>query len=400
MKKNNINPEVRFARNNDDWVTGRVKDLLLERNTQSAKSADYPLMAFVAGKGVASKGERYNREFLVNDQDNKKYKQTESGDFIYSSNNLETGSIGLNNYGKASISPVYSIFQPTEKADSNFIDKLFSKNSFIKQMIRWRQGVVYGQWRIHESDFLNISIKYPSKTEQNQLGKYFKQLDQQLKFHEQKHYKIINLKNAMLSKMFPREDIKSPELRFKQFKEPWKLIKLNKLADFNPKSDLPNQFKYVDLESVSGTKMIGFKKVEKANAPSRAQRLARQGDLFYQTVRPYQKNNHVYDRCDNDFVFSTGYAQLRPNIDSNFLLSLVQNDCFVKSVMIRCTGTSYPAINSNDLSEIEVLIPKDPLEQEKIGLYFKNLDYLINLHLLEIKKIQDIRKACTDKMLT
>jgi type I restriction enzyme S subunit len=44
----------------------------------------------------------------------KKYKKTELGDFIYSSNNLETGSIGLNNYGSASISPVYSIFEINE----------------------------------------------------------------------------------------------------------------------------------------------------------------------------------------------------------------------------------------------------------------------------------------------
>ena len=51
----------------------------------------------------APKGERYDRSSLVNDTENKLYKQTEYGDFIYSSNNLETGSIGLNKYGKAFI---------------------------------------------------------------------------------------------------------------------------------------------------------------------------------------------------------------------------------------------------------------------------------------------------------
>ena len=74
-------------------------------------------MAFIANQGVAPKGERYDRSALVHDETGKKYKKTEFGDFIYSSNNLETGSIGLNKYGNACISPVYSIFKPTGIAD-------------------------------------------------------------------------------------------------------------------------------------------------------------------------------------------------------------------------------------------------------------------------------------------
>ena len=83
----------------------------MERNEQAPMSDEYPLMAFIANEGVAPKGERYDRSSLVNDTVGKLYKKTEFGDFIYSSNNLETGSIGLNKYGNASISPVYSIFQ-------------------------------------------------------------------------------------------------------------------------------------------------------------------------------------------------------------------------------------------------------------------------------------------------
>ena len=89
-------------------------------------------MAFIQNQGVAPKGDRYNRDFLVNDVENKKYKQTEKGDFIYSSNNLETGSIGLNNYGNAVISPVYSIFKPTGIADSDFIGRSFQRKKLFK----------------------------------------------------------------------------------------------------------------------------------------------------------------------------------------------------------------------------------------------------------------------------
>ena len=119
-------------------------------------------MAFIANEGVAPKGDRYDRSSLVNDTEGKLYKKTEYGDFIYSSNNLETGSIGLNKYGNASISPVYSIFRPTELADSNFIGMRLVRKDFIQEMVKWRQGVIYGQWRIHEADFLKIEIPVPT----------------------------------------------------------------------------------------------------------------------------------------------------------------------------------------------------------------------------------------------
>lgn len=118
----------------------------------------------------------------------------------------------------------------------------------------------------------------------------------------------------------------------------------------------------------------------KSSAPSRAQRLAHTGDLFYQTVRPYQKNNYLFEKPDNNYVFSTGYAQMRPYVDGYFLLSLVQSERFVKVVLDNCTGTSYPAINANDLAEIEVAAPSDESEARKIGTIFRSIDNLITLH--------------------
>ena len=171
-----------------------------------------------------------------------------------------------------------------------------------------------------------------------------------------------------------------PAIRFKGFTEAWEQRKLGELAVFNPKDEIPDVFEYVDLESVVGTEMLSHRTEEKATAPSRAQRLAHTGDLFYQTVRPYQKNNYLFEKTDKHYVFSTGYAQLRPFIDGYFLLSLVQNGQFVKTVLDNCTGTSYPAINANDLAEIEVFSPKDEQEDHQIGTYFRNLDNLITLH--------------------
>ena len=158
--------------------------MLKERNEQAPICDEYPLMAFIANQGVAHKGERYDRSALVSDEKNKKYKRTEYGDFIYSSNNLESGSIGLNKYGKASISPVYSIFMPTEITNLDFLGRRLVRKDFINSMIKWRQGVVYGQWKIHESDFLKIKIYVPSLNEQKKIGSYFNQLEDLISLHQ------------------------------------------------------------------------------------------------------------------------------------------------------------------------------------------------------------------------
>ena len=198
--------EIRFKDDNGKefpkWEKKRLGNLLVERNTQASKSDNYPLMAFIANKGVAEKGERYNREFLVNDEDNKKYKQTEYGDFIYSSNNLETGSIGLNSFGSASISPVYSIFKIRESCNIQFLNSFLVRNSFIKKMTKYRQGVVYGQWRIHESDFLKIEESIPSLEEQTKIANFLSAIDNKIDHTLTQIKKAELWKKGLLQKMF------------------------------------------------------------------------------------------------------------------------------------------------------------------------------------------------------
>lgn len=189
-------PKIRFKGFNDDWEQRKVGELLIERNQQAPMSEEYPLMAFVANEGVTPKGERYDRSALVTDTKNKLYKKTEFGDFIYSSNNLETGSIGLNKYGKACISPVYSIFKPIDIADSDFLGRRLVRKDFINTMVKWRQGVIYGQWRIHESDFLNIDILVPVTDEQQRIGKLLDDIDHLITLHQ----RVKSLKIDIITK--------------------------------------------------------------------------------------------------------------------------------------------------------------------------------------------------------
>lgn len=190
----------------------------------------------------------------------------------------------------------------------------------------------------------------------------------------------------------------NPEIRFSGFTDDWEQRKLGEIAEFNPKSDLPDEFEYVDLESVVGTEMVFHRTENKASAPSRAQRVAKTGDVFFQTVRPYQRNNYLFSMPYENYVFSTGYAQMRPKINAAFLMCFLQTESFVQNVLDNCTGTSYPAINSSDLSNLKISLPILKSEQSKIGELISNLDHLITLHQRKLNGLKNVKKAMLEKM--
>ena len=201
VDKNNKQPNLRFKNFNGDWEQHKLDEMLQERNEQITVKDKYPLMSFVQGAGVVPKSQRYNREFLVKSS-NKKYKKTELGDFIYSSNNLETGSIGFNKTGKAVISSVYSIFKSRNNRESQFIGILSKQKKFINKMLRYRQGVVYGQWKIHESDFLNLRILAPNIQEQEKIIDLFSKIDTLITLQQNKLTQLTTLKKYLLQKLF------------------------------------------------------------------------------------------------------------------------------------------------------------------------------------------------------
>ena len=253
---------------------------------------------------------------------------------------------------------------------------------------------------IQKESLEKLNVAYPeSKKEQLRIVEILMKWDKAIELYDKQIDALTRYKAVCLRKMIPAKGQNVPEWRFQGFTGAWEQRKLGKLAIFNPKAELPEIFEYVDLESVVGTEMISHRTESKITAPSRAQRLARTGDLFYQTVRPYQKNNYLFEKPDKHYVFSTGYAQMRPLVDGQFLLSLVQNENFVKMVLDNCTGTSYPAINSNDLADIEVLSPTEKEEQRIIGSFFKGIGNLITLHQRKKETIINQRKTLQQYLL-
>ena len=340
---------------------------------------EYPLMAFIANEGVAPKGERYDRSSLVTDTENKLYKRTEFGDFIYSSNNLETGSIGLNKYGKACISPVYSIFHPTGIADSNFLGRRLVRKDFINSMVKWRQGVIYGQWRIHESDFLNIEIPVPSVKEQRQIGTFLDYLDNLITLHQRNSADFVSR-------------------FFSDFTNTWEQRKLGDCFTERVES-MP------DGELISVTINDGIKKFselgrhDNSNDDKSKYKKVCVGDIAYNSMRMWQGASGY---SSYEGIVSPAYTVLSPNSGINSKCLAYQ---FKLPEMIHTFQVNSQGITSDNwnlkypvLSKIEIFVSKDEQEQAKIAEYFENLDNLITLHQRELEKLKNLKKACLEKM--
>ncbi len=330
-------------------------------------SDEYPLMAFIANEGVAPKGERYDRSALVTDTVNKLYKKTEKGDFIYSSNNLETGSIGLNKYGKACISPVYSIFEPTGIADSDFLGRRLVRKDFINAMVKWRQGVIYGQWRIHESDFLKIEITVPSVEEQRKIGAYLDQLDNLITLHQRKCVFLFGFFQAFISMIFTASTFSWEQRKFEEI-----AVRSSVICS----DDTLPRVEYEDI--VSGTGRLNKDIYAKQSIKSGI--AFHQGDVLYGKLRPYLQN---WLLPTFDGLAVGDFWVLQPqNADSSFLYRLIQSRQF-DEVANQSTGTKMPRADWKLVSKTVFSIPSNISEQAAIGTYFTALDSLITLHQRE-----------------
>ena len=186
---------------------------------------------------------------------------------------------------------------------------------------------------------------------------------------------------------------------FKNLPSGWKVVRLGDVCEINPSSrKLPEKFYYIDLESVEKGILHSLKEVFLETAPSRAQRLLEKGDILFQMVRPYQKNNFLFE-LNGNFVASTGYAQIRTKQNRDFIFQYLNFDTFTKKVIEKCTGSNYPAINASVFSNLMILLP--PLdEQQKIAEILTACDDKINLLNLKLENLKKQKQGLMQKLLS
>ena len=176
----------------------------------------------------------------------------------------------------------------------------------------------------------------------------------------------------------------------KEIPSHWEERRLKTLVTCNDEAlseifDKEKEIQYVeigDVEQTNGIKNITLYKFK--DAPSRARRITRVGDIIISTVRTYLKAIAFIDK--HDLIVSTGFAVLRPkNILPRYLAYATMCDGFTTEVLRYSIGISYPAISANDLLRLKIVLPSYN-EQEKIVSFLEGKTSKIDAYVAEKEK--------------
>lgn len=145
-------------------------------------------------------------------------------------------------------------------------------------------------------------------------------------------------------------------------------------------------FDYIDIGSVHTGNGIGIcERMQFKDAPSRARRIVRDGDIIVSTVRIYLKAIAQVGNYDVPHIASTGFAVIRTkNANASFLKYALLSDNFVSQVEADSVGISYPAINASQIMTFKIPVP--PLsEQTAIAAYLDEKCATIDAIITEAK---------------
>jgi len=170
---------------------------------------------------------------------------------------------------------------------------------------------------------------------------------------------------------------------------------LGSVVKVNPEQarrDYPyEEIEYIDISSVGTGILLETKQLEFANAPSRAKRIVRNGDIILATVRPNLRAFWFAQNIQDNTIASTGFAVLRANekADSRFIYYTVTNQLFTDYLTANAKGVAYPAVDTETIERADVHLPTIPI-QRKIAAILSAYDDLIENNLRRIKILEEM----------
>ncbi len=188
----------------------------------------------------------------------------------------------------------------------------------------------------------------------------------------------------------------------------WESTTLGESVQLNPESirgyDSSFEFRYIDIGSVSEDSGINEGELEQhvvQSAPSRAQRIVRFGDVLVSTVRPNLRAFATVPASLDGEVASTGFVVLRAGqqVEPGFVWALVRTDAFVRHLVDRATGSSYPAVRASDVGSFPFEIP--PIaEQRRIVDLIGSIDKQVASLETQAKSAQLFRGGVVSELLS
>ncbi|MEZ5563713.1 MAG: restriction endonuclease subunit S [Gammaproteobacteria bacterium] len=171
-------------------------------------------------------------------------------------------------------------------------------------------------------------------------------------------------------------------------------------------TDSDFELAYIDIGNVdSQGRVHDIVNYRFEDAPSRARRIVRDGDVIISTVRTYLQAIAPVESPPENLIVSTGFAVVRPSnlLDHRFCKYAVRANRFLWEVESRSTGVSYPAINASDLGDIQVSLPEIG-DQRLIGNYLDRetarIDGLIAEKERMLALLEEKRTALISRVVT
>ena len=404
MKK----PKIRFKGYQEDWEQRKLVDLVdrVTRKNQDLVS-ELPL-TISAQYGLIDQNEFFDKR--VASKDVSGYYLIENGEFAYNkstSTDAPWGAIKrLDRYKNGVLSTLYIVFGIKENnpVDSDFLVSYYSTNLWHKGIheIAAEGARNHGLLNIAPADFFETKLMIPQDIEeQKKIGKYFEELERLITLHQRKCEETKTLKKYMLQKMFPQNGHSVPEIRFSGFTEDWEQRKLGELGSLKNGMNFSKEamgigFPFVNLQNIFGNNVIDVTNLGKAMASDSQLKDYNllNGDVLF--VRSSVKLEGVGEAALvpqnlENTTYSGFIIRFRDEygLDNNFKRFLFGIESVRNQIMAQATNSANKNISQTVLENLCLKIPNKS-EQEKIGLYFSNLDHLITLHHRKYMKYADL----------
>ena len=177
-----------------------LKEILTERKEYCSKDGTYT-HGTLSKEGVAPKTERYDRDFLVKNED-KQYKVTHLNDICYNPANLKFGVICRNTYGDLIFSPIYVTFEISDNVYPAYIELFLTNPNFIGRIRRYEQGTVYERMAVSPEDFLSYETHIPAYEEQVEFANEMQCIQRKIELETAFLSSLQNQRRFFLNVMF------------------------------------------------------------------------------------------------------------------------------------------------------------------------------------------------------
>lgn len=320
---------------------------------------------------------------------------------------------------RGAITSAYLAMKPKDGCSPLFLTYLFKSYDYKKVFHSLGKGL---RATLNYNIIRNELIIIPPFLEQQSIATYLDQkcseIDELITLQEEMITKLQSYKQSVITEAVTKGLDKNIPLKdsgiewIGEIPEHWEVKRLKNVcstnnASLSDKTSKDFEFDYVDIGSVSFE--LGIHKTEKytfQNAPSRARKIARLGDIIVSTVRTYLRAIDIINSEEKEkYIYSTGFAILSPskNILSEFMIYICRSEYFTNQVSIHSTGINYPSINDTALKMINIVMPPLP-EQQSIATYLdqkcSEIDALISIKQQKIEKLKDYKKSLIFECVT